>query len=120
MFQDLVEVLVNLGSFVSPAASELDAVLHDPLLDRVPVDGPGPDPPWPTVDPPDFAGRLRSAHDPSRAMNGRIQTLLRLWRIDPLQNYGGVAHGRADEALLAGKGGRAPLADNPELLAEML
>ena len=68
----------------------------------------------------DPARGLRAAHHPAGAVHGREQRLLVVVRLDALEDHRLVAHGAADEALLARPGRRAALPDHPVGAAEVL
>src|SRR5215210_9305183 len=141
--QHIRQALVHLRGLVGTAAEEHDALLAEACLHRRPVHLAGlqllldPDlleagvgmvragtgvlehtravaiPARPALASPDTAGSLRATHHAAGTVHRREKRLLVVHRLDALENDRLVAHRTADEALLAGTGGRAALADHP-------
>src|SRR4051812_39144036 len=99
--EHVVQSLVDLRRLVRRAAPQLDALLAQPVLHGAPVHQPRP-----VL----LALRLAAGHDAAGAVDGGVDECR---SIRPLDDDRRVAHGRADEPLLAREGGRAALADDP-------
>src|SRR5262245_19996872 len=96
--QDVAELAVDVRRLVSAGAAQVHAMLAYANLDGAETH--------------DLL-RLTPAHDASRSVDRRVQRRARLRRILAADDHRHVVHAAADEAALAGKCRRRPLAHDP-------